>query len=102
MAYFAELDSNNTVIRSVLISNDVILNAPGIENEQLGIDLCKSLFGADTVWKQTSRGTKDGVHYDIHNNQPDNGLAFRKNFAINGMVYDPIKDEFNFKEPPTE
>jgi hypothetical protein len=96
MAYFAELDSNNTVIRSVLISNEVILNAPGIENEQLGIDLCKSLFGADTVWKQTSRNTKDGIHYDSQTNKPDNGFAFRKNFAQQGMIYDPIKDEFNY------
>jgi len=99
MAYFAELDFNNNVIRSVLISNEVILNVPGTENEQLGIDLCKSLFGADTVWKQTSRNTKDGVHYDSQTGKPDDGFAFRGNFAQTGMVYDPVKDEFAF---PTE
>ena len=96
MAYFAELNSNNVVMRSVLVSNEVVLNAPGLENEQLGIDLCKSLFGPDTIWKQTSRNTREGVHYDSQTGEPDNGLVFRKNFALPGMIYDTVKDEFAF------
>tara|TARA_B100001559_G_scaffold179186_1_gene150007 strand:+ start:16735 stop:17235 length:501 start_codon:yes stop_codon:yes gene_type:complete len=57
MASFAQLDENNHVIDIIKIANDGdILDSNGIENENLGIEKCMSLFGSDTVWKQTWYG----------------------------------------------
>lgn len=53
MAHFARVE--NGVVREVIvINNEVITDANGQEQEQLGIDFCKSLYGADTQWVQTS------------------------------------------------
>lgn len=53
MAHFAELDQHNKVIRVIVIhNNELLLN--GNENEQKGIDFCKSLYGNDTQWAQCS------------------------------------------------
>ena len=64
MAHFAELDSNNLVLRVLVVDNSMIKNEKGNEVEQLGIDFLKSLFGQETFWVQTSY----------------NG-SFRKNYA---------------------
>lgn len=53
MAHFARLE-NNTVREVIVINNEVITDANGQEQEQLGIDFCKSLYGVDTEWVQTS------------------------------------------------
>lgn len=54
MAHFAELNGNNKVLRVIVISNDITYNGTDTENEQLGIDFCKQLFGENTKWKQAS------------------------------------------------
>ena len=54
MAHFAELDKDNKVLRVIVISNDETHDKDGVENEALGIEFCKKLFGADTKWVQTS------------------------------------------------
>ena len=77
MAHFAELDENNIVLRVVVVNNDVIQNLPFPESEPIGVEFCQSLYGEDTIWKQTS----------YHAN-------FRGLFAGIGLVYDPVKDEF--------
>lgn len=77
MAHFAELDENNVVLRVVVVNNDVIQNLPFPESEPIGVEFCQSLYGEDTIWKQTS----------YHAN-------FRGLFAGIGLVYDPVKDEF--------
>lgn len=77
MAHFAELDGNNVVLRVIVVNNDVIQNLPFPESEPIGIEFCQSLYGEDTIWKQTS----------YHAN-------FRSLFAGIGLVYDPVKDEF--------
>lgn len=76
MAHFAELDATNTVTRVVVISNDDILDENGVEQEQLGIDLCIQHVGEGN-WVQTS----------FNNN-------FRKMFGQPGMVYAPDADVF--------
>lgn len=76
MAHFAQLDNTNKVINVIVIDNS-ILNNDGIEDEQLGISYCKSLFGEDTNWIQTSYNSN-----------------FRGKFAGIGEVYDPINDVF--------
>ncbi len=65
MAHFARIE-NGFVREVIVVSNDVIIDQDGIEQEQLGVDFCKSLYGQDTEWVQTSyngsfRGKYAGV-----------------------------------------
>jgi hypothetical protein len=53
MAHFARLEDG--VVREVIvISNEALHDENGVEQESIGIDFCKSLYGADTEWVQTS------------------------------------------------
>ena len=54
MAHFVKLNENNTVVEVIVVNNEVITDENGTENEQLGIDFCKQLFGEDTKWIQAS------------------------------------------------
>jgi len=99
MAYFAELNSENKVLRTILINNDVINNANELDGEVEGIAHCKEMFGQDTIWKQTSFNTRYGIHFD-QNHEPDNKPAIRGNFALEGMIYDEVLDAFYFKDSP--
>ena len=82
MAHFAELDSNNVVQQVIVVNNDVLLDSEGNESEQIGIDFCKSLYGQDTVWIQTS--------YNAN-------IRFR--YAGLGMTYDSTNDVFIPAQP---
>jgi len=75
MAHFAELGTNNQVIRVVVVNNDVLLDTNGVEQEQLGKDFCASLFGGN--WIQTSYSGN-----------------LRGHFAGVGDFYDPVADVF--------
>jgi hypothetical protein len=77
MAHFAELNNNNIVLRVIVIDNDKTHDENGVEQEALGIAYCKSLFGDDTNWVQTSY---NGNHRDF--------------FAGTGDSYDPVADKF--------
>ena len=80
MAHFAELDSNNVVLRVLVVSND---NAPdpAPNNEQQGIDFLESL-GLGNNWKQTSFNSN-----------------FRAHYAGPGFSYDPVNDVFVAPQP---
>ena len=65
MAHFAELDQNDIVLRVVVVGNeqlvvnsivevDGLINVTTTESEAKGIEFLQSMFGMDTVWKQTS------------------------------------------------
>lgn len=76
MAHFAQLDENNVVTQVVVVSNnDCKIN--GVETEEAGIVFCKTLFGPETKWKQTSYNA-----------------TIRKNYAGIGFTYDPTRDAF--------
>ena len=81
MAHFAQLDDNNIVTQVIVVANDKLL-IDGVENEVKGILFCKSLFGGDTKWKQTS-----------YNN------TIRKNYAGIGYTYDVANDYFFAPQP---
>ena len=81
MAHFAQLDDNNIVTQVIVVANDELL-LDGVESEVKGILFCKSLFGEDTKWKQTSY----------------NG-NFRKNYASIGYTYDASNDYFYAPQP---
>lgn len=70
MAHFARLENN-------IVTQVIVVNNEEVPDEATGIAFCKSLFGEDTEWKQTS-----------YNNN------FRGTFAGVGMTYDPVEDIF--------
>ena len=75
MAHFAQLDENNVVTQVIVVSNNELLDANGVEREELGIGFCQRLFGGN--WKQTSYN---------HN--------FRKRYAGVGYTYNAELDAF--------
>lgn len=81
MAHFAQLDDNNIVTQVIVVANDELL-LDGVESEVKGILFCKSLFGEDTKWKQTSYNS-----------------TIRKNYAGIGYTYDAANDYFFAPQP---
>jgi hypothetical protein len=69
------------VINAVVIHNNELLE-DGVEVESKGIDFCKQLYGADTIWIQTSY----------------NG-NIRKNYAGLGFSYNSVRDAFIAPQP---
>jgi hypothetical protein len=86
VAHFARIE-NNIVQQVIVVNNETLENKPFPESEPIGIAFCKSLYGADTEWLQTSY----------------NG-NFRKRFAGTGIKYYPDLDQFGEDpiEEPTE
>jgi len=85
MAYFAQLNSDNVVINVIRVQNSVIQDLPFPESEPIGVAFCQSLYGDDTIWKQTS--------YNAN---------FRDLYAGIGYTYDPVLDIFVGQEPPPD
>ena len=48
----------------------------------------------DGQWVQTSYNTRGGIHYAPNSDDPDNGVALRKNYAGIGYTYDEDRDAF--------
>ena len=81
MAHFAELDENNVVLQVIVVHNNELKGANGVEYENKGVEFCSSLFG-NTNWVQTS-----------YNNN------IRKQFAGVGFTYDDVNDIFVAPQP---
>lgn len=77
MAHFAELNEDDIVLRIIVVDNENILNSNNVEEESIGVNFCKSLFGSDTRWVQTS-----------YNNN------FRKRYAGIDYTYSEEYDAF--------
>ena len=86
MATFVKIE-NNIVITGVSVVNDVLKDSNGVEQESIGIEFLKSLYGQNTNWKQTSYNTHGGLH-------SKGGTPFRKNHAGIGFSYDEARDAF--------
>jgi len=101
MAHFAELDSNNIVLRVLCLENFVIENEQGDRVEQLGIDFLQNLYGSNTIWAQTSYNTRAGIYYVQGTNDvsPDQSKAFRKNYAGIDYSYDLSRNAFINPKP---
>lgn len=80
MAHFAELDSNNVVLRVVVVDNKDTADASGVEKEHIGAAYLERLLGG--TWVQTS----------YHGN-------IRKNYAGIGYTYDTALDAFVPPQP---
>ena len=57
MARFAELNSNNVVLRVIMVDDWNITDAQGNQIEAIGINYLKNLYGQDTIWKQDVQKT---------------------------------------------
>ena len=101
MAHFAQLDSNNIILRVLVLSNSVMENAQGQRIEQLGVEFLQNLYGTDTIWKQTSYNTRAGIYYIPGTNEPDpdQSQAFRKNYAGIDWTYDLTRNAFINPKP---
>lgn len=86
MAHFARIE-NGIVSEVIAVNNEVLHDENGIEQELIGVAFCKSLYGENTQWIQTS----------YHGN-------FRGLYAGIGMSYDAELDKFiaPVVEEPTE
>tara|TARA_R110002153_G_scaffold230701_1_gene383949 strand:- start:74 stop:568 length:495 start_codon:yes stop_codon:yes gene_type:complete len=82
MAHFAKLDLNNIVQNVIVVSNEMLEDSEGNEVEQLGINFCKSLYGENTNWVQTSYNSN-----------------IRKQYAGVGYTYDTTNDVFIIPQP---
>jgi len=80
MAHFAELDSNNIVLRVVVVDNKDTADANGVEKEHIGLAFLERVLGGN--WKQTSYNAR-----------------FRKNYAGVGHRYDAVLDAFVPPQP---
>lgn len=78
MAHFAEIDENNVVLRVVVIDNS---------KEDIGEEFCQQLLNSTNRWLKTSYNTAGGEHRA-------GGTPYRKNYAVIGFTYDPVRDAF--------
>jgi hypothetical protein len=90
MAHFAEIDSEGTVARVLVMDNTDIIDGDGTESESVGAALLQAHFGG--TWKQTSYNTRGGEHLS-------GGEPLRKNYAGIGMTYDADRDAFIPPQP---
>lgn len=82
MAHFAKIE--NGIVTQVIVIDQETLNTGN--------------WGDPNLWKQTSYNTRGGIHYG-EDNQPDNGLALRGNYAGVGYIYDAVNDVFYPPQP---
>jgi hypothetical protein len=80
MAHFVQMNGYDCVM-VIVVNNEVLENKEFPESEPIGISFCKSLYGEDTEWLQTSY----------------NG-NFRGRYAGYGLIYDPELDMFTLPE----
>ena len=100
MAHFAQLNENNEVIAVNVIADSDCQDSDGNESEAVGIAFCKTLWGADTTWLQTSYNTLVGKRWKNNNTEEDTEKPqFRKNFAQVGYTYDSSKNAFIEAKP---
>ena len=78
MAHFAEIDSNNKVLRVLVVDNS---------QEDRGQEFLANDLGLGGTWLKTSYNTQGGVH-------SNGGAPFRKNYAGIGYTYDSGRDAF--------
>ncbi len=76
MAHFAKVE--NGTVTQVIVADQEFIDSGAV----------------GSGWVQTSYNTHGGVYYGS-----DGGVALRKNYAVVGGVYDPIRDAFYAPQP---
>lgn len=83
MAHFAQIDSDNKVVKVLVVSN---------EQEADGQNYLANTCNLGGTWIQTSYNTKGGQHLT-------GGTPLRKNYAGIGYIYDATRDAFIQPKP---
>ena len=95
MAHFAKLGANGKVIQVLTMDNDKMLNADGVEDENVGQQWLETHNNWPAqMWIQTSYNTSGNTH-----NSGDNSKAFRGNYAGIGYEWDEDNNIFWPKKP---
>jgi hypothetical protein len=76
MAHFAEIDSNNVVLRVVVVDNKDTSTPDGTEVESIGVAFCQRLFGGN--WVKTSYNGNIRKNYA--------GIGYTYNAGLNAFV----------------
>jgi len=63
MAHFTKINELGLVIEVIVVNNESIENLPFPESEPVGVAFCKSLYGENTNWAQTSYNASFRYHY---------------------------------------
>jgi hypothetical protein len=95
MAHFAKLGANGKVIQVLTMDNDKMLNADGVEDENVGQQWLETHNNWPAqMWIQTSYNTSQNKH-----SSGDNSKAFRGNYAGIGYTWDEDNQIFWPKSP---
>ena len=95
MAHFAKLGANGKVIQVLTMDNDKMLNADGVEDENVGQQWLETHNNWPAqMWIQTSYNTSQNKH-----SSGDNSKAFRGNYAGIGFEWDEDNNIFWPKKP---
>jgi hypothetical protein len=84
MSHFAEIN-NDGIVQNVIVAEQDFIDSGSV--------------GDSSNWIQTSYNTRGGVHYAPNSNEPDSGIALRKNYASIGYTYDKTRDAFIAPQP---
>ena len=84
MAHFAEIN-NDGIVQNVIVAEQNFINSGAV--------------GDSSNWIQTSYNTRGGIHYAPNSNEPDSGIALRKNYAGIGYTYDSTRNAFYSPQP---
>ena len=84
MSHFAEIN-NDGIVQNVIVAEQDFIDSGAV--------------GDSSNWIQTSYNTRGGVHYAPNSNEPDSGIALRKNYAGVGFIYDSIRNAFYSPQP---
>ena len=95
MAHFAKLGANSKVIQVLTLDNKDMLNADGVEDENVGQQWLEQHNNWPAqMWIQTSYNTLANKH-----NSGDDSKALRGNYAGIGYTYDDVNDIFWQPQP---
>ena len=89
MAHFAEIDTDNIVIRVLVVPDD---------QEHRGHEFLADDLDLGGTWVQTSYNTRGNVHYG-EDGTPDGGTPTAFNYAGKGYTYDPDAGAFHASSP---
>ena len=93
MAHFAKISETNEILSVVVVNNNDILNADGVEDETVGQQYLETHNNWPAqMWIQTSYNTSGGTH-------KDGGTPFRGNYAGIGYTWDEDDNIFWPKKP---
>jgi hypothetical protein len=100
MAHFAKINSDNIVEQVIVVSNCELGSCIGKDHWDYQEEYHKDHTGTTTFPEQEPLGQKFLTDAGFEGTwlQTSYNGKFRGRFAGTGMIYDPVKDEFNYPE----